>query len=228
MSSELDGPITRVPSDEPRSDVKGGDVIGADVKGIAAQGFADPAIDSAQVFRAIMDAMAHPGVVVEVPLLLKAPEPLSTAAAAMLLTLADSDAPVWVDPALCSKAVQDYLRFHCGAVPCEAEADAVFALGTCATFLGDHPFAIGTPEYPDRSTTCIIEVSGFETGTPVRLSGPGIADHQEFHACGLCCGADFARTMQANHALYPLGRDFIFTHENRFAAIPRSTVVEAL
>ena len=41
-------------------------------------------------------------------------------------------------------------------------------------------FALGTPEYPDRSTTLVLQVERFGTGQPLALSGPGIADSASF------------------------------------------------
>jgi alpha-D-ribose 1-methylphosphonate 5-triphosphate synthase subunit PhnH len=124
-------------------------------------GFADPVHDAQTTFRAILDAVAHPGRVVAVPIVLVAapPGPLAVAAAAVALTLCDLDTPLWLDPALVPAA--SYLAFHCGAPAAKGPAEARFAFfAEPATLPPLHAFALGTDEFPDRSTTLIIEVGG--------------------------------------------------------------------
>lgn len=49
----------------------------------------------------------------------------------------------------------------------------MFALGSWAALAPQTDFAIGTPEYPDRSATLIVEVDALTTES-ARLTGPGI------------------------------------------------------
>ena len=62
-------------------------------------GFAEPAVDSQRVFRAVLDAMARPGMLVRVPATIEPPAPLGIATGAVLLALADQDTNVWLDGA---------------------------------------------------------------------------------------------------------------------------------
>ena len=64
-------------------------------------------------FRAVLDAMARPGRLHQAGVGLAAPAPLDPATAAMLLTLADGDAPVWLDP--CAAPAREWVLFHAGA-----------------------------------------------------------------------------------------------------------------
>ena len=92
---------------------------------------------------------------------------------------------------------------------------AVFALGSWAALAPLNAFPIGTPEYPDRSATLIVETKRLENDG-ARLSGPGI---RESASLSLPEGEAFVQ----NNALFPLGLDFYFTCGERVAALPRST-----
>ncbi|HEY4174083.1 MAG TPA: phosphonate C-P lyase system protein PhnH, partial [Rhodopila sp.] len=61
-------------------------------------GFADSVADAQSCFRAVLNAMARPGHIHTVSGV-SAPAPLCNAAAAVLLTLADHETPLWLDPA---------------------------------------------------------------------------------------------------------------------------------
>ncbi len=176
-------------------------------------GFADPAVDAARAFRAALSAMARPGRIERVagP---TPPGPLSPAAAALVLTLCDGETPLHLAGRHDTADARDWIRFHTGAPLVPAEA-AVFALGSWDALVPVERFAVGTPEYPDRSATLIVELDGLEPrGTP--LTGPGI---RERAALPLPDPAAF----RANAALYPLGRDVFLTAGHHLAAVPRST-----
>ena len=190
-----------------------------------APGFADTVLGAQTVFRAVMDAIARPGRVSRVVGLSGAPEPLSPVAAAVALTLADYDTPVFLDAPLAeSEDVAAWLRFHTGAPITNDTARAVFA------FLADpvaapafEEFAQGTPEYPDRSTTIVLQVETFSGGTPLTLTGPGIAG-----ATLLCASpmpADIVMRLAANRALFPRGVDLVLAGPEAVAALPRSVRV---
>ena len=177
-------------------------------------GFADPARDAAQAFRAVLDAMARPGTKVTLAAA-HGPAPLSPAAAAVLLTLVDRTTPLHLAGAHDGAALRDWIAFHCGA-PLVAAEDAAFALGTWAALQPLDRFAIGTPEYPDRSATLIVDDPA--EGQPVTLSGPGIRGTA---AALLPDPTAFA----ANHARFPLGWDAILTRGAALIAVPRSSEV---
>jgi len=180
-------------------------------------GFADPAIEAAHGFRAALTAMAKPGTIAEITGG-TAPEPVSAAAASLLLTLCDPETPLYLAPGHDSAAIQDWVAFHTGA-PIVAARDARFALGRWPALLPLSDYAIGTAEYPDRSATLIVELPSLEAaGT--RLTGPGI---EASAALNLPEQAAF----QANAALYPQGCDFFFTAGSTLAALPRTTRLEA-
>lgn len=179
-------------------------------------GFADPPLDAARAFRACLDVMARPGRVADLTGALP-PAPLSAAAGTVILTLLDGTTPVHLAGGHDVAAVREWITFHTGAPFVRAE-EAVFALGTWDALLPVTRFAIGTPEYPDRACTLIVECEGLEP-QGARLTGPGIKDH------ALLSLPEVA-AFRANRALFPLGFDAFLTAGTCVAGLPRSTIVE--
>ena len=179
-------------------------------------GFANPAIDAAHAFRHVMDAMARPGLIAEVTGA-KPPAPLSISAGVIILTLCDAETPVHLTGAHDCDAVRTWIAFHTSA-PFVGAADAMFAVGTWADLGALSSYPIGTSEYPDRSTTLIVESDKLETSGAI-LRGPGIKETAMLSLPEIA-------TFTANRALFPLGHDFIFTSGSRLAALPRTTEVQ--
>jgi alpha-D-ribose 1-methylphosphonate 5-triphosphate synthase subunit PhnH len=173
-------------------------------------------------FRAVLDAMAAPGTVRPVAATLAPPSPLAHAAAAVALTLCDHDTPVWLDAALGgSDAVCAWLRLHCGCRLVPEPRDAAFAfIGAPRDLAPIDAFSLGTPDYPDRSATLVIQIESLRTGPPLALAGPGIRDRQVLRAMGL--PDDMAARLAVNRALFPRGVDFILAGADEVAALPRS------
>jgi len=178
-------------------------------------GFADPPRDAAHAFRGVMEAMARPGTLHSLQGA-RPPAPLSAAAGAVILTLCDSETPLHLaGPADCA-AVRAWVEFHTGAPP-SGPADCVFALGTWAALAPLSAYPVGTPDYPDRSATLIVECDVLRQDG-ARLTGPGIRDSARLSLPDRQAFAD-------NAALFPRGLDFLFTCGDRIAALPRSTKV---
>ncbi|TMV58790.1 phosphonate C-P lyase system protein PhnH [Thioclava sp. BHET1] len=181
-------------------------------------GFSTPSEQSARAFRAIMDAMARPGTV-QRPEGAEPPAPMSSAAGAVLLVLCDRTTPVHLAGDWDRPELRDWITFQTGAPLVGPEA-ADFAFGDWDSLLPLDRFAEGTPEYPDRSTTLIIERPALAPATH-RLRGPGIRETAEI---ALPEGVEAARG--ANR--FPLGRDLILCCGPELCALPRSTRLEAL
>lgn len=187
-----------------------------------APGFPDPVGDAQTTFRAVLDAMARPGRIARVTAVPGLDRPLSRAAAAVLLALADHDTPVWLDRV--SAPALPYLRFHTGAPLAVAPDKAAFAvIGDPEAMPAPDRFALGTDAYPDRSTTLVIEVETLSTATTAgwRLEGPGINGAAHLAVTGLPAGFVAARAALA--PLYPRGLDIVLTAGDRLAALPRTT-----
>ena len=196
------------------------------------QGFADPALDAQAMFRLVLDAMAYPGRIVTVvsgddqSVEAVTPGDMDRTAFKLALTLMDFETTVWLDSMLkADQPVVEALRFHCGCPITEDPGEANFAL------IGDpknapplSAFHQGTPDYPDRATTVIMQVETLHHGRGVRLTGPGIKTEVGLGIDGIPPG--FWRQWMINHKLYPLGVDLILTAGDRLAALPRSVSVE--
>ena len=178
-------------------------------------GFTDAAAQSARGFREILLALSQPGTIVTLEGA-QPPAPLSVAAGVAALVLLDSTTPVHLAGAQDCPAVRDWLTFHTGARFVGAQ-EAAFAIGPWAALAPVDRFAIGTPEYPDRAATLIVE-TGVLKAEGSRLRGPGI-DGQ-----ALLTLPETAAFV-ANRALFPLGFDTLLTCDAQLAGVPRSTIV---
>lgn len=190
-----------------------------------AAGFSDPVFQSQAAFRALLAALSEPGTLQRVDAGIAPPEGLATATATALLTLADYETPVWLPEALRHGPAAAWLRFHCGAALVDEPAAAVFAVIDGAA---DAPklaaFNPGTDQFPDRSTTVIVQVAALEGGAALGLSGPGIAGSRSIAPQGLRPG--FIAELRENGALYPLGVDVVLSHGEGMLGLPRTTRIE--
>jgi alpha-D-ribose 1-methylphosphonate 5-triphosphate synthase subunit PhnH len=188
-------------------------------------GFNDTVLNSQAVFRALMDAMANPGRIIPVADLAVAPAPLSPVAASIAATLFDHDATVWCDKAIAgSEAAIGWLKFHTGLELTTNPFDAQFALIRDITAMPSFDaFAKGTSEYPDRSTTLILQIDGFDGAEELTLEGPGIKDTRTFAPNQL--PKMFIDQWTANRGAFPRGIDLIFAGKGALAALPRTTCI---
>ena len=190
---------------------------------MSALAFADPTFESQAAFRRIMRALSAPGTILACGEALAPPPPLARAAAATLLTLADFETPLWIAPSF-PAAIGDYLAFHTGAPRAAAPDKAAFALvDLSADGLDLARFALGTAEYPDRSTTIVVQTASLDAGPRLRLTGPGVRGEARLAVASL--PADFAAQWAEIRAGFPLGVDLVFAADARLAALPRSTAI---
>jgi alpha-D-ribose 1-methylphosphonate 5-triphosphate synthase subunit PhnH len=189
-------------------------------------GFADPPIDAATCFRAILSALSLPGVPVPLAAGARPPAPLSAATATVLLTLTDNETPVYGAADLMTGPVREWLRFHTGAPLTSDPEAASFAVATAASdlsFVAKLP--VGTADYPDRSATLILQVLEFSPGHGLLLSGPGIPKPLPFGASSL--PKLVMDAISHNRVLYPLGLDVIIVTPSAVIGLPRSTRITA-
>ena len=186
------------------------------------EGFTDAVHQSQACFRSILKAMSEPGLIETLTIESHAPEGIEPASWALALTLFDADTRLWLSPSLATfDAISSNLRFHCQANIVTSSEDADFALCSASDIPALDQLNWGSPEYPDQSTTLIIQTSAISSEPQWQLSGPGIPDQRPLCIAGLT--KQFQQELIASRRHFPRGIDCIFTCNNQLAALPRST-----
>ncbi|MGP1358712.1 phosphonate C-P lyase system protein PhnH [Roseicyclus sp.] len=178
-------------------------------------GFADPPREAAHAFRAALTALSRPGRIARIQGAAP-PAPCSPAAGALILTLCDTTTPLHLAPSHDTEGLRGWIAFHTGAPLAEAEK-ATFALGTWEALHPVARFSPGTPEYPDRAATLIVEMAAL-TPSGARLTGPGIETEARL-------SLPETEAFRRNRTRFPLGFDCFLTCGDAVAGLPRSTKV---
>src|SRR5712692_9515125 len=183
-------------------------------------GFADKVLSAQSTFRSVMDAMARPGSVRRIEAAAGVPAAMMRGTAAIALTLFDHDTPLWLDLSMSGTSeVIKWLKFHTGAPVIADSSICSFALiGDARSLPGLDRFAFGSNEYPDRSTTLILQV---ETLT----QGPGIDGVAVMQVA--IQPADLFERLKINQTLFPRGIDVVLVADDTIVAIPRTTRLAA-
>ena len=201
-------------------------------------GFSDPVFDSQRSFRAVLEATSHPGRIIDVGTPIGAPPPLHPATAAICLALVDFETPVWIQAATdanthaienatehAAESLSQFLRFHCSSPLAADPALAAFAVIHAPAHMPPlTAFSAGLSDYPDRSTTLLVQVDDLNTGRRIQLSGPGIKHSRQLAPAGL--PERFWTEWRDNGALFPRGVDVLLICGSDIAALPRTTRVE--
>jgi len=187
----------------------------------------DTVFAAQSAFRAVMNALSRPGSIHTLSFEGQPPAAMMPATAALALTLFDQDTPVWLDGAMSETTnVADWLRFHANCPVTADMSQSQFALiGNAAKTPEFDRFAPGTSDYPDRSTTLIVQVESLGDGPEFELRGPGIDGTTVLKA--LLQPSDIVERLEANVALFPLGIDLILVAGNSISALPRTTRITA-
>ncbi len=207
-------------------------------------GFADKVLSAQSTFRSVMDAMARPGSVQRIEAAAGVPAAMMRGTAAIALTLFDHDTPLWLDPSMCGTSeVTKWLKFHTGAPVIADSSICSFALiggapviadssicsfaliGDARSLPGLDRFAFGSNEYPDRSTTLILQVESLTQGPGIELRGPGIDGVAVMQAA--IQPADLFERLKINQTLFPRGIDVVLVADDTIVAIPRTTRLAA-
>lgn len=183
-------------------------------------GFQDTVRDAQTTFRSLLDSMARPGIVFAIAATLEPPDGLTSTCAVACLTLLDLETRVWLQPEI-PDASRDWLLFHTGCRFTDSPRNADFALiahvNGCPNLTD---FNRGSSEYPEASTTLLIQVDSLTGGEPVILQGAGILDEI---AIAPQLPVQFWQQWQINAESYPLGVDVFCFDRDRVMGLPRSS-----
>lgn len=181
-------------------------------------GFTDAVHDAQRTFRALLDALARPGLG-QSTVTVNAPAGLTPSCAAACLTVLDLETLVWLQPGIADD-VRPWLVFHTGCRFIDSPKDANFALiWNLATAPALDTFQWGSSEYPEASTSLLIQLPGLESGPAVALAGPGISQSIELT---LPLEKEFWSQWQDMTADYPLGLDCWFFAQDQVMGLPRT------
>jgi len=186
-------------------------------------GFADKVKSAQSTFRVVMEAMARPGSVQRVVATVGPPMPMMRGTAAIALTLFDHDTPIWLDAKMSETSeVAKWLKFHTSAPVVADNSICSFALIGDAGALPDlSHFALGTNEYPDRSTTLVLQIKDLTRGEVYELRGPGIDGSAVLQA--IIEPKNLFERLAVNGSLFPRGIDVVLVADDAIVAIPRTT-----
>jgi alpha-D-ribose 1-methylphosphonate 5-triphosphate synthase subunit PhnH len=190
-------------------------------------GFADKVLSAQSTFRSVMDAFARPGTVQRIVAVAGAPAPMMRGTASIALTLFDHDTPIWLDPRMSETSeVTKWLKFHTSALVIADSSICSFALIDDPDGLpGLDRFAFGSNEYPDRSTTLVLQVESLTQGRSLELRGPGIDGAAVLQAT--IQPPDLFERLAINATLFPRGIDVVLVADDAIVAIPRTTRLTA-
>ncbi|MEM8612499.1 MAG: phosphonate C-P lyase system protein PhnH [Cyanobacteria bacterium P01_H01_bin.105] len=181
-------------------------------------GFTDTVHDAQITFRALLNALARPGII-QTTVSPSHPAGLEPGCAAACLALLDLETVVWLQPGF-TEDIRPWLVFHTGCRFTENPQSANFALiKDINSALKLSEFSWGTGEYPESSTSLLLQLSGLTGGENVILQGPGILDTIE---TDLPLSSIFWQQWEAMAVEYPLGLDCWFFSQNQVVGLPRT------
>lgn len=186
----------------------------------------DPVRETQLTFRVLLDAMARPGTIRQLPVAAEG-APVNPWLAATLLTLLDHEVGLAVESFPGADGIELYVRQRTAARPTAAE-QADFVVVSWDTLDSSLPLRLrtGTLEYPNDSATLLVLVPplGSETGLQLALAGPGVAAGHTAWVGGLSPALFEARDEAAE---YPCGIDLLLIDPSgQVLALPRSTAIQ--
>ena len=176
----------------------------------------------ARAFRAILDAMARPGKICTLPILIDECEPAFATSLTILLALGDHLTSIYLAEEFRRAEIEKQLRFHTGSQLMQEQGRADFAvLNASGADIGLDLWKRGDPEYPDQSATLIIQSTSLSQGDPVQFSGPGVQSEISVRIANIM--PSFWKARAEVNAIAPLGLDLLFVSPHAILGCPRST-----
>lgn len=189
----------------------------------------EPVRDTQVTFRVLLDAMARPGTVKQLPVAAR-DAPVNPWLAAVLVTLLDHEVSLAVEPFDGGDSLERFVRQRTAVTPAPVEsADFVVTSADRLDPLLPVRLRQGTLAYPNDSATLLILVPTLDqtqasTGLLLDLAGPGVPAGHSIRIDGLTPALFEARDEVAE---YPGGIDVILVDPNGLVAgLPRTTAVQ--
>ena len=187
----------------------------------------EPVRDTQLTFRVLLDVMARPGTVRQLPVPAR-DAPVNPWLAAALITLLDHEVSLAVEPFEGADELELFVRQRTAAGRATADR-ADFVVVSSERLHPSLPLALrqGSLAYPNDSATLVILVPPLDEagsdGAVLALAGPGVPAGFTFRVGGLPPALFEAREEAAE---YPCGIDLILVDPaGRVAALPRSTAI---
>ena len=196
-------------------------------------GFHDISLGSQSAFRSALEALSYPGRAVPLAVTFEAPTATHASSSGLLLALLEPGSKLWLSPSLINTDAATWIVFHtdCKITPHQHEADFAW-IKNWNELPKLENFALGTDEYPDHSTTCVIDIAASSLPTPktptLTLVGPGIAHTSTIGQLSATAAqlAGFVSQWAQNHASFPRGVDVFFATSTGLIGLPRTTRID--
>ena len=196
-------------------------------------GFSDMSLGSQSVFRSALEALSYPGRTVALDVAFETPRAAWASSSGLLLALLEPGSLLWLSPSLVDTDASNWIVFHtdCKITPNQHEADFAW-IKNWDELPRLESFALGTDEYPDHSTTCVIDIAApnlaTAAATSITLAGPGIARTSTISQLSATPAQmeDFVTQWTQNHAQFPRGIDVFFATTTGLLGLPRTTRIE--
>jgi alpha-D-ribose 1-methylphosphonate 5-triphosphate synthase subunit PhnH len=192
----------------------------------------EPVRDTQVTFRVVLDAMARPGTVRQLPVAAR-DAPVNPWLASVLVTLLDHEVSLAVEPFDGANALEQFVRQRTAVTPATVE-HADFVVASSERLDPRLPLRLrqGTLAYPNDSATLLLLVPTLDQAADpdsasaswLALAGPGVPAGHRVRVGGLDPALFEARDEAAE---YPRGIDLILVDPSgRAAALPRSTTIQ--
>jgi len=203
----------------------------------------DEVFDSQATFRALLDCMARPGTVGELPRAdyQAAPHAFCSPALSILKTLVDHRVTFSVAGASGRADWIEYLRLNLSA-PFQGPDAADYVLFEGSMYHNDFSrLKLGSLEFPESSATAILSVAALSgrrsAGSPsagtdapscdLSLTGPGVRDRENLAVRGF--DPRYVEARARANQLFPMGIDLLLVDANGcVAGLPRTSRVEVV
>jgi alpha-D-ribose 1-methylphosphonate 5-triphosphate synthase subunit PhnH len=196
-------------------------------------GFSDISLGSQSIFRAALEALSYPGRNVPVEVTFEAPKAAQASSSGLLLALLEPGSLLWLSPSLANTDAATWIVFHTDCKITQQQHEADFAwIKSWDELPALENFALGTDEYPDHSTTCVIDLalpSGQSGSMPsLTLMGPGIAHTSTIDQLSATSeqAEDFVSQWAQNHSCFPRGVDIFLATSTGLIGLPRTTRID--